>query len=68
MELAAPDTRVVPTEQSRNVDNSNGAGAIAYPAIVVSTTKAAKRNHIIPNQLNGKSNHLQVNRIFDNIM
>lgn len=42
IELAAPDTKPVPSEHNKNVVSSKGAGAIAYPAIDVITTRARK--------------------------
>jgi len=40
--LAAPDVRPVPTDAMINVVKSTGAGAMAYPAIVVMTTKTER--------------------------
>lgn len=40
MELAAADTRAVPTPHSIKVDATKGAGASAQPAIEVITTSA----------------------------
>lgn len=40
MEFAEPDSKAVPADNMTNVLRSKGAGAIAYPAIDVITTRA----------------------------
>ena len=41
--FAEHDVKVVPAVHSRKAPRWKGAGAIAYPAIVVTTTKPARR-------------------------
>lgn len=66
MELAEHDKSPVPTEHSKNVERSKGAGAIAYPAIDVITTNA-KKKFVQKYSSEQILFNLHVNLIFDNI-